>query len=340
MKRLALLMVWACLAGCNTPPAPLQLARDGFPENLEITKEPYACNITVAEVIDARPTGEVLEADHYELRYLVPLFLYNQWSGAGPTYMDRTLYATQGVAQGTSALIQRVLDESGAFSGKGKEYDLHVRINHLYGVSYTKDFWIIGFGGAGLEAYDFFPCGHVELAVTLKDKQTGAVLGEQTLTRSFLFNPEQPGLSCALAPGTVRLLYEDENIQGVVKFAVREVMKDLVKTLDRMVASDGHGADVTTPPATFRVIRLTDEYDFCEEMRVEYATGSILTNAVRKYNAPIVSRPGEWIVLPEGENGHWLAPAQYRKTVELLSAKYKVGFADNLDAAYFKGLKD
>lgn len=168
------------------------------------------------------------------------------------------------------------------------------------------------------------------------------VLGQKILSRSCLFNSEHPILREDMTDEAY-LEYQEQyrvieaGYKGVVKIAVQELMQDIVKEIDRMLAVNGYGEEITEPPETFRVIRLTDEYDFCEEVVVESASGKILSNTVRQYNSPVVSRPGEWIVLPEDQNGHWLAPDKYQRMVECLSSTYNVGFADNLSAAYFKG---
>lgn len=337
MKARLLFPVLACfVAGCATTEKPIRLSEECFPGVIEWVKEPRACKIAVMDVTDARPVGEVTELNHRELRYLVPLLLINLWSGAGPVYLDLDLYADQSIKQGVEGLLQRVVDQSGVFSGQGKTYDLSVRINHLYSVSYSKYAYLIGFGGSSIEKYKFFPCGHVELAVTLKDRQTGAVVGETLLTRSFLFNQKHPQLSCAHT-AEQGVIAEEENRKGVLTIALRSAMIDLVTKLDQMVAADLPGPEVCAPPDVFRVMRLTDEYDFCEEMAIESATGLILFNRMRPYSGPVVSRPGDWIVSPRDERGLWMAPAQYRKVVGLLSTNFNVGFDGNQDAAFFRG---
>jgi len=90
---------------------------------------------------------------------------------------------------------------------------------------------------------------------------------------------------------------------------------------------------------TFTVLRLTGEYDFQEEMTIEYETGRILGDVIVRQALPVISKPNEWVVSPLSKDGHWLSDAQYQKLIEKLKEKYDVVYSKNLTAANFYGVR-
>ncbi|ETR67808.1 MAG: hypothetical protein OMM_11186, partial [Candidatus Magnetoglobus multicellularis str. Araruama] len=106
-----------------------------------------------------------------------------------------------------------------------------------------------------------------------------------------------------------------------------------------MLAEEKLGEVVGITPKTFMIVRLTKEYDFQEEMIIDYDTGLVISDTIVPRATAIISKPNEWVVPPYSESGHWLSSEEYGYYIDILKLKYKVKFKDNITCANFYGIK-
>ena len=326
----------ALLFGCVTP-AVRDVVRDAQPRHLYRIAEPRGVHISVAPVVDRRPKMEVVSTNQTAPRYVVPVIIWNQWSTAGPVFGHPTHYGPN-LIPGLRSLIHTTLRRGGLQSEGGQRYSLQAELHHFYGVNYNKKWFLFTPWSASSLIYSFFPLGYVGLSLRLVDP-SGKVVGARYLTESFLFNPFARRLTTrhsAYGPG-VNIV---DNRSMVPMIALQLMMNKLPAVVDQMLAERGaSGAKDPTGHKTFKLIRLTREYDFQQEMVVEVESGRIISNKMVRRRIPILSRPGEWVVAPIAPSGRFMGSKEYARFVERIKQKYDVVFGSNLSAATFRGVR-
>lgn len=322
-------------AGC-VKPYKGNILQGAMPGDLNKYVTQRACSIQVDAVADNRPVMETKNFDQTKFQHFVPLLIWNQWAMAGPVYGNAEYYDERDDLPSTlKLLMENVINDSRLCSNSEKRYMLKPELLHYYGVYYSKELAVATMGASVIVNFDFFPTGFVGLKLTLIDEESSKVIGTRYLSNSFLFNNNERSLSAEHnAYGTE---YTHSNKVNVPIIALKNMMRELPYMLDKMIAEsqNGQGFDVSQIK-TFTIVRLTKEYDFQEEAVVEFDTGRIVRNTVTRRTTPIISRPGEWVVLPVN-NGHWLGSEEYSAMIEHLKHKYVVDFSDNLSAANFYG---
>lgn len=299
---------------------------------------PRACTLSVDAVVDRRPAVEQTpdsDGSTPALRYLVPLLLINFWETSGPRYANPELYAHD-MLPDLKTLLGRTLDASGLCAGAGPGLSLRPTLQHYYGLSYEKTLGVAGFGGGTSSVYAFFPAAQV--VVDLELLQNGAVLDRVTLSERYLFNDRDVEMSTPAGTTSGSPLAIAQARTQAPKLALERLLLQVPDAVDRML-SRVPGATIPPAEGSFLVVRLTREYDFQEEMRIETATGRIITDRVVRRRLPVLGAPGEWVVAPIDAAGRWLDPSAYARLVAQLGGTYKVAFDTNLSVASFGGVK-
>jgi hypothetical protein len=273
------------------------------------------------------------------------------------------------------ALLGTVLDEADICSGDGPRLTVRPTLRHYFGLAYEKSFGFATYGGGSFVQYGFWPVGQATLELELLDGDR--VLGSTVIDERYLFNPEDPGMSTAhtAVAGATHSIIEARKI--VPRAALQRVLAEVPLAVDRMLAGvpgaqveqvappepplaltptaatgDPPQAVIAEPPLalpadppagpgadppSFLVIRLTREYDFQEELRIETATGRIISDRVVRRRFPVFSAPDEWVVAPVGPDGHWLSDEAYRAMLARIEARYALDRTANGTAARFLG---
>jgi hypothetical protein len=329
-------LIFALLTGCTAP-----VMRTITLDSIGDIPRPYLqsrpCNIEVDPVIDSRPVEETEKTNQIKFQYFIPAVIWWQWSLAGPSYADPKSYDSS-LIPNLRGLIDNVLKKNNLCDpGASRQFVLIPELQHYYGVSYEKSMAFASTGGAFFKDFIFFPTGYVSLKLTLKDKQTGTIVGTRLLSETFLFNPADTALSLSETAIEQRN-YRQNNKSRSATVALRKVMTRLPGILDEMLTEAGIGG-MKLSSQTFTVWRLTREYDFIEKMVLETGNGRIVSDELVFRRWPIISKPDEWIVAPIDDNGHWLSIDEYASLITKLQDRYTIEFGSNLSAALFKGLR-
>lgn len=336
-------------AGCGSTTTIIRnnIRQEALPVMPYYHTAPRNCQIEIGGIEDRRPIEEVSHINNGRLQYYIPhIFVFPFYfigqfclarAGAGPLYGNPEYYDSS-LVQNLPLLMNDVLNKSGMYRKEGKKYLLKPELLHYYGVSYYTFSWMMALGG---NKSTFFPTGFVSLKLTLYDKETSKVIGVRYLSEAFLFNPADSMLSIAHTAehGTGYDIAEC-NMSGVAIIALKRAMRKFPAIIDQILSNENEATVPTaSTPKTFTVIRLTREYDFQEEMNIEYETGKILRDSIVDRSLPVFSRPDEWVVSPVTEDGYWMSDEKYTGFINMLKQKYDVDFADNLSVAVFSGMR-
>lgn len=336
MRVIVLSLLFVLLSSGCTAPVMRNIRSDASVEPRTSPAVPRPCRVVVAPIRDDRPDEETTRLRQTRPNHFVPAVVWWQGGFAGPIYANPRYYDDD-LLGNMRHLMQRTLDSSDLYADHGPTYRLESKLDHYYGVGYNKEFFIISTGG-GVTEHEFFPTGHVALKIRLIDEATDEVVASRYVSEAVLFSPEALGSSLqhtAYGMSDAALM---DNKTLVATLALRKLMTQMPMLVDQMLAEES-AARVDVPPSIehFTVIRVTDEYDFVEELVIEFETGRILQDRIVPRDHPLVSSAREWVVLPVSENGHWLSAEQYIDFVDCLSRRYRVEFTDNLSAATFMG---
>jgi hypothetical protein len=334
---IALVIVGTAFMGCIEPIT--RSVRSGAMPQVKKLEAPSPYSVQVGPVVDRRPVYETEDFDQSGFRYFVPALIWWQWSTAGPVFANPEHYDLD-LLTSLRGLMSDVINRSSLGSPNASvKYILKPELLHFYGVGYTKGMFIATMGAAAMNKYQFYPAGYVSLKLTLYEASTKKPVAIRYLSDSFLFNPAEPTLGTGhSAQGGMGMAITNNKSQVAI-LALKNAMQQLPETIGSMLADVGPGRGESAEPTHFMLVRLTDEYDFQEELVIEIATGRIARNTVEKRTAPIVSCPGEWIVSPIAADGHYMSAAEYVAFVEVLKQKYNIEFKGNLSAAQYLGPK-
>ena len=324
------------LAGCVKPATGNILTGTAITE--KAFSVPRNCRIKVAAVEDGRSKVETTKTKQSNIVYMVPLIIWNQSAVAGPEYAEPVSYDAD-LIPNLQKLMTSIINSSGLCDDRGKTYLLQTKLVHYYGVSYIKASGFSMLLSNNFKKHEFFPTGHVTFQLTLIEEETSMVIDTQYVSESYLFNEFDPDLAVAHA---IYLPTPDiiDNKSLVALVALKRLMEKLPYIVDQMLANE-QAVQIQDDSniETFTVLRLTSEYDFQEEMTVEYETGRIIRDVIVRRALPVISKPDEWVVSPLSKSGHWLSDEQYQKLIEKLKEKYNVVYLKNLTAADFYGVR-
>ena len=349
---------FAFLASCTTHQVSI---RSALPDRLTKTATAKDCAIVVEPVEDKR-VKDVYNADWSMGAGFYVLLSSSQ---EGPIFSKAETLTNM---KGLGKAMQVVLDESGLFSGKGKKYTLQTELMFFYGVSfyyrYAFDLYIVVHN-----TFRFAPTGYVGMKLTLMDENKN-IVSERYVDKSFLLNlqvvsntnyaqigyeggyPEKVIVNEYLMaiPTGQRAGLADiagyEAYTGVFSntldlmplVCLKQIFEELPYTVAEMIADEDVGAITPLTLESFSVIRMTREYDFVEEVVVDYKTGDVVSAKMIRRTFPVCSKPDEWVVSPV-QKGYYLSASEYKEFVGALAKKYNVGFDKNLTAANFYGIK-
>lgn len=343
MKRLSIgllaigvLFAWGLgVMGCIDPVT--RSVRSAGQPQVKKFEAPAPYYVEVGPLVDRRPLYETEEYDQSNFRYFVPAVIWWQWSTAGPVFADPKLYDMD-LLPSLRGLMTDVLNRSSLGSPNASaKYILKPELMHFYGVGYTKGMAIATSGAAVVTKFEFYPAGYVSMKLTLYDAATKKPVAIRYLSDAFLFNPADPSLTTVHSAQGGMGLNVVNNKSQIAMLACRDLMAHLPDMVSSMMADAGPGREQAAEPKFFMLVRLTDEYDFQEELVVEIETGRIARNTVERRTTPVYSRPGEWVVAPVAEDGHYMSSAEYDTFVKGLQGKYDIQFQDNLSAARYLG---
>jgi len=341
LNTLMLVLLLFLIGGCS-PGFIGDIKKSSFPETRNTFKTLRNVQIVFDSIIDKRPTYEIKGKSFAGLYYLIPLIIFDSWSSSNSSYTSGENYDISLIPSLTE-LMQNVLLKSNVYSTNNapKKYFLKTELLHYYAFHYTKSstwcIWIIYPVSTTNNDYYFFPTGFVSMKLTLTDSETMKPVSTRYISNGFMFNPNAEGLS---NDNTAYGISQDKTEQcvQVASLALKDLMVSLPDVIDEMLAEQGNLTS-NLEINTFKLIRLTNDYNFQEEVLVEYETGNILKSEVVKRKTPILSKPDEWIVAPVNDDGRYLSNAQYNDLIITLQQKYDVSFGSNLSAANFYGSK-
>lgn len=333
----ALLMFGTVFMGCIEPIT--RSVRSGAQPQVKKLQSPSPYSVQVGPIVDRRPIYETEDFDQSGFRYFVPALIWWQWSTAGPIFANPKHYDLD-LLSSLRGLMSDVINRSSLGSPNASvKYILKPELLHFYGVGYTKGMFIATMGAAAMNKFQFYPAGYVSLKLTLLDASTKKPVAIRYLSDTFLFNPVEPTLGTGhSAQGGMGMAIINNKSQVAI-LALKNAMQQLPETIGSMLADVGPGRGESAEPTHFMLVRLTDEYDFQEELVVEIASGRIVRNTLEKRTSPIASRPGEWIVSPIAADGHYMSAAEYVTFIEGLKTNYNIEFQGNLSAARYLGPK-
>ena len=285
-----LLLVTVLAVSCSTAPTPRRISIDALPSNVPTFAEPRDVTVHVLPVMDSRPKIERKGGTRVRLKYFIYFVLYAQWASVGPKY-ESNLHALPDFQSELELLTSNVLSKSNVCRvGEGDgQIDVEMEVLHCYGVSFVET-WHLWLLGQSLHAYyRFFPTGCVICRVTLRDSASGEVIGDRLLDSSFLFSTPRP------APpkeGEAQIVKQDvsmsvrqwrENSLQVTLSALRRMAEQMPYLVDEVLADwESDHSTSSSDVREFTVYRLTREYDFQEEVVIEYETGEAVEGSGRK----------------------------------------------------------
>ena len=294
------------------------------------------CSIEIRNVVDLRKDTS-FDGVSPNSNLFVPLLLlyWGKISGPKVTLDDSSFSVDPNLLPNLKQRMEDAIIKSRLFSGKGKKYILKCELLHCYGAFYWKSKWFFSFSGDISSSFGFWPTGYLCIQVKLVDPDANRTIATRYLSNAFLFNPQHPQSDYSAYRRSEAKLFS-QSIK-VAMISISHMLGELPLLVDQMLADHVVSGDKTAAaPKNFRITRLTPEYDFIEEILIEYSTGRIIYDRVIRRREPICSKPDEWIVSPI-QNGHWLSNTDYRKLVTTLKGKYKVQFDGNLNASIFRG---
>jgi len=333
--KLFVLLCYFALLGC-TSSIDGNIYNDIMPNNIKVFDKPLNCQIEVDPIIDKRPLYETEELEHYKYRKIIPLLLFNYWDSAGPIFVNIENY-DKDMKRNLQKLLTNTLQKSNICSeNSDNKYLLKPELIHFYSVSYYKYSTFLTVAAVDT-TYSFFPTGFICLKLTLINKNTSEVISEKYLSNAFLFNPLDETLS--INQNAHGLKHSYENKIGVSIISLTRTMKMLPTIVDEMLSKESLLTETNKKNTLFTLVRLTKEYDFQEEIVVDYKTGQIISNEIVLRNIPIISKPNECVVAPYLHSEHWLSFDEYRKLITKLQDKYDIRFNENITSANFYGVK-
>ncbi len=285
--------------------------------------------IVIDKVSDLRPKKYQGKKQHTQ-KLALPLLLYYHFEDAGPVFeMDQNIDVQ--LQASLNSVVKQTLKASGMAASSGRTYALAIEIINLYSVNYTKNSMLFMSGSGSNMSCNFYPTGHMALRLRLHDLAKKDKYCYRVISSSHLYNPKHEMAKDVKTIQKARVV--------TAQVAVRETLTKLPMFLDSMVADlSGNGTQTTSAPKTFKIVRMTREYDFQEEVEVDYKTGTIVDAKIVKRKNPVVSAPNVWY-LSRIRDGRWLGNTAYESLVSMIGKKYTVSQKINMNVALFKGIK-
>jgi hypothetical protein len=267
-----------------------------------------------------------------------PLLILYFWKTSGPVFSSHK-EIDENINSNLQQLITDTIDRSKICSNTGKRYILKAKVLHLYGVNYSKKFYGATIGAYSGNYYNFFPTGFVSIKLMLIDPETEKILATNVISNTFLYNPGHPKFMYNSASGSSPNFDMESLRLDVACISLSQLMEELPLAVDQMLSNE-KGLAVTSGEKfeNFTIARMTKEYNFAEEVVVEYRTGKIISDNIVRRTYPVTSSPDEWFILPV-QDGHWMEPDRYKKFISKLKGKYDVSFGDNLNVATYNSFK-
>lgn len=269
-------------------------------------------NITVSDSREGFQTGATKLTKNKSFFFL---FLIVAWDNSGSSLKSLEKY-DEDALNSLESLTLNKLNKSGfktsPQAGEAQnEYDLDIEIVNFYKLSYQKNHAFVMYGGFFADAI-FFPSSEcITFRITISESKTGKVVGSKILSKRYLSGNDDPNAT---------------NTQSRDN-AFARIMDELPYCVDSIIKTSSHSKgliekELSMPPETFNILRITAEYAFAETMTIGYDTGSIWNDTIEKRRFPVISEPGDWILSPYDLDGsllHWNA---YENLANLISSKY------------------
>jgi len=342
IKNSLLFLLILLIGGCAKPFIG-DIKKSAFPETMSTYKTTRNVQVQIDSIIDKRPLYELRGKTFEGIYYIIPLVILDFWSSANSTYTPSKRY-DETLLPSMNDLMKNILTKSNISSNNNasKQYILKTELLHYYAFHFEKSntsvIYFLVYYWAKSKAYYYFPTGFASLKLTLIDKSTMNPVSTRYISNGFLFNEASEGLSTEQTAEGGLTQNKDEQCVIVATTALKGLMSRIPDAIDEML-SEQDNLSLNSSINTFKLIRLTNDYNFQEEVLVEYETGNILKSEIIKRKSPIISKPNEWIVAPVNDEGHYLSSTQYNKMISMLQQKYDVKFESNLSAANFYGSK-
>lgn len=342
--RIILLTAFSLLifVGCYTSKTIKNIKEDAFPENIQKCHQSKDRPVFFSQIIDKRPLNETKKFNHVKIKLLIPLILYWNQISKGPLYANPKYY-DQDLLQSLRYLLYSVIDSSRIATITNDsiqaKYTVKTELMHYYGVGYIEKnlSWLL----ASYSQFktSFYPTGHIALKITLIENPTKKVLSSKYLSESYLHNPDISGVPIEKVEHFWTLSDTDARTSIATK-TLKRLLYKFPFEIDEMISNyEENEINKFDSIQHFTILRLTKEYDFLQEVKIDYSTGKILSDTTVFRYLPIISKPQEWIVSPISSDGHYMNNHQYLKFIEVLKRKYNVSIDRNLNAANFYGIK-
>jgi hypothetical protein len=323
------------------PPQPLQKP--------EVTRN---CSFEVAPLVDERSKDLKGDKSQGWFAPVIPILLMG-WGDEGPIFTDSDKEVPKTVVTVFKKHLEDTIAESGYFSNAGKAYVVTATLKQFYSVRWEKTESWFSAGASSEQVYKLWPLGYISIAVKVTDKLSGKMIGERLVTRSFLYTPDifydktYNDIKLHLSGTTTADVTLEKVLGGdygtpdytimpslaqaaVGSIVMRDFLYELPVVLDEIVAND---APIAAGDGTsFTMGRLCDDYRFQEIAVVDIDSGKVVSSEIKRRIYPIVSAPGQWVVLPVA-GGHWMSDDDYARLLRRLAGKFDLDLKSNLNVA-------
>ena len=323
LRVLSALLLSAMAGACAHP-----AIRDLSVSPPQAPRPSRGCVLSVSAVADERPSIEREGGKQTSLTFLFPLpWVWIQRSAGFRLHSVDTIGGERLLSDLRAGIIASV-EASGlcriAEPGASATHELEVRLQHLYGVGYTRSaFKEILFVYVTNDIQAFLPAGQLSLQLVLKK---GAAQRTIKLSAQAISDPS--------LDGSPQYADTEDQSSAVVARAVAEGYAALPTELERALA-ELDGPRGAPSPKRFRIARLSDDYGFVELADIDAETGVVIEDRVVERRGATYAEPGEWVLALE--QPEVLARPDYLALVSALSARWDVRFEGNLTAARFFG---
>jgi hypothetical protein len=298
-----------------------------------------AAHLGAVEVIDARPPDELRELTP-DVRYVVPLIVWNQWATEGHLRPEARLYSPD-TARELSLVVTDAFAKSGIASsdGAGPAFRLEIKLRHLYGITHASQIAIATIGAASTAVRTFAPYGYAAAEVTVLDGQ-GHVIGSRSVVGAF-----DPNLSDLSGGGQLSAKNVTDELTAAAVQASGSLATNIVRAVEPMLGR--YPARKPFDPqavSTFFICRPVREGAFLEVASVRIDTGEILEDVVVPRWMEPYAAVDEWVVDPylrggAGRGGVRLTQEEYEQLVARLQERYDVRYVSDVRTAHFFGAK-
>jgi hypothetical protein len=320
------------LGGCLELPRPT--LQDGPIDEIILGRRPI--HLAAVEVTDARPADELLPLSP-QVRYVVPLVVWNQWATEGHERPDAATY-TEDLRADMTALVKRAFAGSALFPApaSGAALRVKLRINHLYGVTHRTSTSYYPLVYASFSKRTFGTYGYAQAHLEVVDG-AGRVLGTREVVGTF-----DPNLRDIVSPGTggVETMRGRPLLARAAAMAAGNLASNVVRAVDLIVASHARPAPLAVDAMkTFFLARAVTEGPFLEVAEVDFETGKVVSDVVVPRWMEPYSAINEWVVDPYHGGQERLTQDEYDALVRRLQTTYDVRYVTDARSAHFFGVK-